>query len=215
MRHSINSGRPGLARSRATAGVAALLTVIAVATAVCSSGTGPGPAPSDSAPSAAAPLVAHAAPMGKSTPDRVLIPAIDVDSTLMDLGLQANGRLQVPPAGFPVGWYTGAPSPGELGPAILAGHVEWSGQPGVFYRLHELKAGDEVTVTRHDGTAAVFRMTRVDQFPKDEFPSDTVYGDIGNAGLRLITCGGSLNTQTHSYDSNIVAFADLVEARNT
>ena len=84
--------------------------------------------------------------------------------------------MQVPPTEFPAGWYTGAPTPGELGPAILAGHVDWAGKPGVFLRLHDLKTDDEVTVARQDGSAAVFRVTQVKEYPKNDFPTDVVYG---------------------------------------
>ena len=148
--------------------------------------------------------------MARSAPVRVQIPAIGVDSALMQLGLRADGSLQVPPSGFPAGWYTGAPTPGELGPAILAGHVDWGGQPGVFYHLRDLQPDAQVTVTRQDGSAAVFRVTQVKEYPKDKFPTDVVYGDLDHAGLRLITCGGSFDRQTRNYDDNIVAFADLV-----
>ncbi|WFR71905.1 hypothetical protein P9209_25115 [Prescottella defluvii] len=74
-------------------------------------------------------------------PVRIAIPAIGVDSDLMELGLESNGALQVPPGGFPAGWYSGSPVPGELGPAVIAGHVDWGGKPGVFFRLHELAPG--------------------------------------------------------------------------
>ncbi len=127
----------------------------------------------------------------------------------MALGLRADGSMQVPPGGFPAGWYTGGPTPGELGPAIIAGHVDWNG-PGVFFRLHNLKNGDEVSITRADGSKPVFRVTRVAQFRKDRFPTKLVYGNIDHAGLRVITCGGSFNSQSGGYEDNIVAFADLV-----
>ncbi|MDQ4037264.1 MAG: class F sortase [Actinomycetota bacterium] len=148
--------------------------------------------------------------MPRSAPVRVQIPAIGVDSELMDLGLRDDGTLEVPPEGFPAGWFTGAPTPGELGPAIIAGHVDLGGEPGVFYALRELLPGDEITIAREDGSVAVFRVTRLEQFPKDEFPTDLVYGDIDHAGLRLITCGGSFDPQARSYVDNLVAFAELV-----
>jgi hypothetical protein len=190
------------------AGVVALLAVIGVA-AGCSDDTVTVPTPSVSAPGSVAPSGA-AAPMAKSTPVRVQIPAISVDSALMQLGLRADGSLQVPPAGFPAGWYSGAPTPGEMGPAILAGHVDWGGHPGVFYHLRDLQPDAEVTVTRQDGSAAVFRVRQVQEYPKDKFPTDVVYGDLDHAGLRLITCGGSFDRQARSYEDNIVVFADLV-----
>jgi len=204
MRHQIVSRHPRPARSRVLAGAAALLTLIAVGTAGCSGGPQPTPTPSASAPGVAL--------MAESTPVRVQIPAIGVDSALTELGVRADGTMEVPAEGFPAGWFSGAPTPGELGPAIIAGHVDWRGQPGVFSHLRDLKPEDEVTVVREDGRAAVFRVTRVEQFPKDEFPTAVVYGDIDHAGLRLITCGGSLDRQAHSYDDNVVAFARLVGA---
>jgi len=201
----------------------ALLAAIAAGTAGCSAGAATGEPsvstpigvapgvvePSVVAPTSAAPPAVEPAHMARSVPVRVQIPAIGVDSKLMALGLKADGTMEVPPSGFPAGWYTGAPTPGEIGPAIIAGHVDWTG-PGVFYHLRNLKRDDEATVTRQDGSVAVFRVTRVDQFPKDQFPTALVYGDITYAGLRLITCGGAWNSRTHHYEDNIIAFAELV-----
>ncbi|HWD78063.1 MAG TPA: class F sortase [Kribbella sp.] len=149
------------------------------------------------------------APLRKSTPIRVRIPAIGVDSRLMRLGISGNGSLQVPPNGFPAGWFTGAPTPGETGPAVIAGHVHWSGRPGVFARLDRLKPGDKVMVTRQDRSTATFRVSRVREYPKASFPSAAVYGDIDHPGLRLITCGG-LDYVSEKYEANLVVFADLI-----
>lgn len=126
----------------------------------------------------------------------------------MDLGLQADGSLEVPPNAFPAGWYTRAPTPGELGPAIILGHVHWNG-PGVFYDLHKVKPGDLVIVTRADGSKPAFRITRVAAFRKVQFPTKVVYGNIDHAGLRLITCGG-FDSRSGHYEDNIVVFADLI-----
>jgi len=219
MRHHTDSHRPRPAGFRVVARVV-LLAAIAVGAAGCSghvvaapssavSITPSVPAPSNVEPSVSTPTPVEAAHLGRSVPVRLQIPAIGVDSELMDLGLRADGTMEVPPKGFPAGWYTGAPTPGELGPAIIAGHVDWTG-PGVFYNLRNLKADDQVTVTRQDGSVAAFRVTRVEQFPKAEFPTDLVYGDISYAGLRLITCGGAWNPQTRHYEDNIIAFAELV-----
>ncbi|WP_237340948.1 class F sortase [Williamsia soli] len=155
------------------------------------------------------PAVSNAG-LTKSVPSRIEIPSIDVDSPLMDLGLDADGALQVPKAGFPAGWYTGAPTPGEQGPSVIAGHVDWAGAPGVFYELRNLKPGAEIAVTRQDGSIAKFEVTEVTAFPKDEFPTDLVYGTLDYAGLRLVTCGGAFDENADSYDDNIVAFAKLV-----
>jgi sortase (surface protein transpeptidase) len=151
--------------------------------------------------------------MRKSQPVRLRIPGIDLDSSLMSLGLQADGTLAVPPGGFPAGWFTGAPTPGEQGPAIIVGHVHWGGAPGVFWDLHRLSRGDEVLVTRKDRSVAVFGVRRVERVAKVDFPTDRVYGHLDYAGLRLITCGG-FNEQTRTYDDNILVFADLIRSRD-
>jgi sortase (surface protein transpeptidase) len=142
------------------------------------------------------------------------VPSIGVDTHLMTLGLTTTGTLEVPPNGFPAGWYTGSPTPGQLGPAIIAGHVHWDGRPGVFYRLGQVRPGARVAVRRKDGLTVVFIVTKVRDYSKARFPSRAVYGNIPRAGLRLITCGG-FNQQTATYEDNIVVFAKLVGTRKT
>ena len=207
-------GRPGRPVRRRL-GAAALLLGLLVLTgcgdalvpaAVAAPGTTvSAPAPTTTAQTAPAPLV-----MAASRPVRLQIPAIGVDSELMDLGLQDDGTLEVPPSGFPAGWFTGAPTPGEQGPAVLAGHVDWGGAPGVFWALRDVVAGDEITVSRADGSSAVFRVTEVGRYDKDAFPTAAVYADLDHAGLRVITCGGEFDPAAHSYEDNTVVFADLV-----
>ena len=142
-----------------------------------------------------------------STPTRVQIPALGVTSRIMELGLERDGSMEVPPGAYPVGWYDGSPTPGQLGPAVLAGHVDWNGERGAFYGLRKLRSGDTVVVDRADGTVATFRVDRVEKHPKDDFPTEEVYGDIDHAGLRLITCGGAFDEDTGDYQSNIIVFA--------
>ncbi len=170
-------------------------------------------APATALPVTPPPPAAQAAAtswMAESAPARVQIPALGVTSKVMSLGLESDGSMEVPPAGYPVGWYDRSPTPGELGPAVLAGHVDWAGEPGAFYGLRELLAGDEVVVDRADGTVATFRVDRVEEHAKDDFPTDEVYGDIDHAGLRLITCGGPFDEDTGDYTDNVVVFASLI-----
>jgi hypothetical protein len=144
-----------------------------------------------------------------SAPTRVSIPALKVDTSVVSLGQQADGSMQVPSDGKTVGWYTKAPTPGSLGPAVLAGHVDFHGRPGTFARLATLAIGDRISITRQDGTKAVFAVTRVDRYAKNNFPTSAVYGPIDHAGLRLITCGGDFDSRSGHYEDNIVAYADL------
>lgn len=145
-----------------------------------------------------------------SVPVRLRIAAIDVDTPLIELGLQSDGTLEVPPDATPAGWYSGAPTPGELGPAIVVGHVDWDGQPGVFVALARLSAGDDITVERADGITAIFRVTAVVQVAKPDFPTALVYGDLDHAGMVLLTCGGRFDRRTGSYEDNVIVHAELV-----
>ncbi|WP_082556879.1 class F sortase [Modestobacter sp. Leaf380] len=165
------------------------------------------PAPTPAEQAVTAPLVLQTGP---STPSRVQIPALGIASSVIELGLERDGSMEVPRGAYPVGWFDGGPTPGELGPAVLAGHVDWAGEPGAFYGLRELVPGDEVVVDRDDGTQLTFLVDRVEEHPKDEFPTDDVYGDIGIAGLRLITCGGAFDEDSGDYLDNVVVFASLV-----
>jgi hypothetical protein len=198
----------------------AVLATAAIGATGCSGRSGAAAPPPVSAtsraeswtPPAASPTAARvgkAAGLARSAPVRLQITSIGVDSALMNLGLRTDGSMDVPPSGFPAGWYTGGPSPGELGPAVIAGHVDMNG-PGVFYKLHDVLPGDQVTVTRADGSKPVFRVTRVAQFRKDQFPTKLVYGNIDHPGLRLITCGGAFNSRSGHYEDNLVVFADLL-----
>jgi sortase (surface protein transpeptidase) len=155
---------------------------------------------------------ASARQLPASPPTRVQIPALGVTSRITGLGLERDGSMEVPRGAYPVGWYDRSPTPGQLGPAVLAGHVDWEGEPGAFYGLRELRAGDTVVIDRADGTVATFRVDRVEEHAKDDFPTEEVYGDIDHAGLRLITCGGAFDEDAGDYQDNIIVFASFVAA---
>jgi hypothetical protein len=144
-----------------------------------------------------------------SVPVSIGIPRLHVSSRLEDLGVDDDGVMEVPAEPANAGWYELGPSPGALGPAVVAGHVTWNQVPAVFFRLAELRPGDVVRVTRTDGVVAVFEVTRVERYPKSSFPTDVVFGAIDHAGLRLITCGGDYEQGAHRYTDNVVAFARL------
>jgi sortase (surface protein transpeptidase) len=166
------------------------------------------PSPLPYAPAVTAPAQPPSS-LSRSVPVGLSIPALSVTSPVMELGLEGDGTMEVPPGAYPAGWYDRSPTPGEIGPAVLAAHVDWAGEPGVFYRLRELAAGDEVAITRQDGIVATFRVDRVEDYPKDQFPTAAVYGDLHHAGLRLITCGGVFDEDTGDYEDNVVVFATL------
>lgn len=146
--------------------------------------------------------------MARSEPTRIRIPKIALDTSIVPVGLDANGSMALP--GYDVGgWYNGGPTPGEMGPATIVGHVDSTTDRAVFWHLRELVPGDIVAVDRQDGSTANFRVTELKLVPQDAFPTTEVYGDIPYAGLRLITCGGTYNEATGRYSHNTVIFATL------
>jgi LPXTG-site transpeptidase (sortase) family protein len=142
-------------------------------------------------------------------PTALEIPAIGVRTRLIRLGVTATGALQVPASTAVAGWYTGSPRPGATGSSVIAGHIDSVSGPGVFFRLRELRPGDLVYVQRGHASVAVFTVTAVQLVPKSEFPTEEVYAPVPNAQLRLITCGGTFDSATGHYLSNVIVFAVL------
>jgi sortase (surface protein transpeptidase) len=163
------------------------------------------PAPADAA--LPAPVVVAADAAQPAAPVRLRVPAAGVDAAVTGAGLDAAGAL-VPPAEPGVaGWYTGGPAPGQTGPSVITGHVDWAGAPGVFAGLAGLRNGDEIQVGRADGSTARFTVTRVLREAKANFPAAEVYAPTSAAELRLITCGGAFDRARGSYEDNVVVFA--------
>jgi hypothetical protein len=141
----------------------------------------------------------------RSAPVWLRVPAAGIDTALPAVDLDAAGALVPPPVG--AGWYARGPAPGEIGPAVITGHVDWAGSPGVFARLQDLAPGDEVVVGHADGTTTRFTVTGVARYAKADFPTAAVYGSTTDAELRLITCGGAFDRAVGSYRDNVVVTA--------
>lgn len=156
----------------------------------------------------------HAAltPAPRSVPTRLSIPAIGVDTRLVQLGLNPGGSLEVPTDFAVAGWYALGPSPGQQGNAVIAGHVDSVQGPAVFYRLGELAPGSLVRIALADHTIVLFRVYAVREYAKTAFPTALVYATTPSPQLRLVTCGGPFDAQAGTYLDNIVVFARYVGA---
>jgi sortase (surface protein transpeptidase) len=152
-----------------------------------------------------------AAPAARSdaTPVRVTIPAIGVSSGLEDLHRGAAGELDPPEDWDSAGWFSDGIVPGEVGPAVIAGHVDSPTSAAVFFRLDELVPGDEVHVAMSDGSTRTFTVDRSERAAKSAFPTSDVYGTAPTPQLRLITCDGTFDTATGHYTDNLIVFAEL------
>lgn len=161
-------------------------------------------APLEIQPTVSAPTLPQSAP-------RVLrIPKIGMKRSLVEVGLKKNGSLEVPDSYSIGGWYSGAPTPGELGPAVLVGHVDSPKGYTIFWQLNKLQPGDKIEVDRADGSTAVFKVDEIRRYPQNNFPGQEVYGNISYAGIRVITCGGVFNHKTQHYSENTVVYGSLV-----
>jgi Sortase domain len=207
---------PGRAKIRLAgfAGTALLLGgAAAVGVAVLAQQRAPSPA------AAAAGTVGPAAPkepsLRRSAPVSVAIPAIGVRSPLLRLGLNPDGTIQVPDVATSAdeaAWYKYSVTPGQIGAAVIEGHVDSQVGPAVFFRLGALHPGDRIDVALADAMTAVFRVTGVREYTKDNFPTKMIYGTTNYASLRVVTCGGTFDYATGHYLSSVVVFASLVSS---
>jgi hypothetical protein len=199
------------------AGAGAALAIVSVGVAGGEPSSRPPPAPPAVTVRADATRIARPAPPPTprraearrvGLPTRIRIPAIGVDARVIGLGLDREGALDVPSRWDDAGWYVHGPRPGESGPAVIAGHVDSTSGPAVFYRLGALRAGAAVQIARKDGTAIRFRVRRVERWPKAHFPTRRVYGPTRRPALRIITCGGGFDRSTGHYLDNTIVYAE-------
>jgi sortase (surface protein transpeptidase) len=205
------------------AGVALVAAVALTGCSATAPAAHPAPASSRSTSAAVAPGAAKAAGfqdpaadgVQQSTatrPVRIVIPAIGVDAGLIDLARGADGVLAAPPSTVldKAGWYAKGTVPGRIGPAVIAGHVDWVDRVAVFHRLGELHAGDTITVVMNDGSKVHFAVDDVRTVSKFHFPTDEVYGPTPDPQLRVITCGGPWDDARDIYSENVVVSASEV-----
>jgi hypothetical protein len=147
--------------------------------------------------------------LDRSVPVHLSIPRVGIETSLLSLGLNPDGTLELPPdsANSPAGWYRNLATPGEVGPAVIVGHLDAPDAQAVFFNLGALHPGDHIWVTRADRSIAEFTVRESGLYPKESFPSEAVYGPSSVPVLRLITCGGAYSPE--GYTQNVVVFAAL------
>lgn len=140
-------------------------------------------------------------------PTAVRIPSISVNASTLPLGLHADGTIEVPEDFSTTGWWREGPEPGEIGPAVILGHVDSYDGPAVFFELEDLAIGDSIHVDRADGSTVSYVVERIEQHAKNDFPTAAVYGPTDDSELRLVTCGGTFDRDARSYQDNVIVFA--------
>jgi len=174
----------------------------------------PAPKPSAAAERAATkanltPPMVVAMSTQRSVPEQLQVPALGLTVALTTLGLNADGSVQVPTTSQQAGWFDLGPTPGQVGSAVILGHVDSYLGPGVFFQLRTLAAGDLVDVDLSDGVTAQFVVNSVAEYSKQQFPAQRVYASHGSSALQLVTCGGIFDHQTGHYLSNVVVYTSL------
>ena len=204
---------PAASRPRRLGAAVLLVLGVALVGHGLPAGAPPQPIAADSVAGAEMADIPGAPAMSAAVPVRIKIPSIGVDAPLTALGLTDDGRLDPPPEDQPklAGWYAGGPAPGATGPAVIAGHVDNTHGPAVFYGLGSLQDGATVDVQRGDGRTAEFTVDGVEVYPASAFPDRLVYGSTRYPELRLITCGGGY-TKATGYLGNVVVFAHLTSS---
>ncbi len=143
-------------------------------------------------------------------PAGIEIPAIDVDADVVMLDLR-GAEPEVPSDFDDAGWYQQTRRPGEIGPAVIAGHIDSKAGPAVFARLNELQPGDEIVVHGAGGESRTFVVTTDGQYSKDRLPAEVFGFDQPTPELRLITCGGVFDRSSGHYRDNFVIYASAVD----
>lgn len=184
-------------------------TAVAVATAANPTPTKINP------PATATPAVSNvqAPNVPGIVPRKIRIPAIRVDTFVEQVGITAEGNMDVPKNIWNTAWLRdGGYRPGQPGNAVIAGHLDAPGTKAVFWDLDKLKAGDKLYVTDTAGKEMSFEVTDRQYYPYNNAPLAKIFGPSNEARLNLITCGGVFDRTSRSYNERLIIFTRLVSS---
>lgn len=147
-----------------------------------------------------------------SLPRAIRISKLGVYARIQRQGIDKNGALKAPGNVHDAGWYENSSKPGEAGAMLLDGHVAGPTQRGVFYGIKNLKAGDLIEVERGDGQKFNYKVVKsiVSDADKTDMSAALVPVTAGKAGLNLMTCTGSYDSNSGEYTQRITVFAEQV-----
>lgn len=150
-------------------------------------------------------------------PIKITIPRLKVSDDVVPVGIcksvnkptcEAIDDLQIPDVSQ-VGWFNGSPKPGDAGPALLAGHVNWHGVAGAFAKIGNLQPGDLIVVTDKSGVERSFVVYDVNQFKKAEYDANMpdLLANTNGPELRLTTCSGDLVGKSYLDNTVVSAYS--------
>ncbi len=178
--------------------------------------TGTAALPPPSSPSTTSTLVptpdteAVPAPATVVGAGRLDLPTLGVAAPVTEVRVRPNGELEVPALPSQVGWWADGAEPGSgTGSVVIDGHVDSARYGrGAFFRLRDLAVGDPVDVATAEGDRFSYRVTAVQQYPKDQLPWAEVFSQEVPERLVLVTCGGDFDRASRRYTDNVVAYAE-------
>lgn len=145
------------------------------------------------------------------TPATISIPAIDVEAAVESVGILDNGQMGVPEDPQKAGWFEPGTEPGSTGNSVIAGHVDSRTGPAVFYDLDQLEKGDEITVSDENGEEKTYVVEKLESYPMDDSPIETIFGSSDEKRLNLITCTGEFLSSIGGHADRLVVYSKLKE----
>jgi len=144
-------------------------------------------------------------------PETISIPKINVHADVESVGMDSQGRMDVPKNGEDTAWYSPGYKPGMRGSAVIDGHLDLvTGAPAVFWNLQELTPGDTISVTDNNGSKYTFAVDHLEKYPYNTFPMKEVFADSKTPMLNLITCNGVWDQASRNYSDRLVVYSKLV-----
>ena len=150
--------------------------------------------------------------LSSSLPARLVIPALHVDASVQKVGVKADGNMATPSNFSDVAWYKHGTVPGQLGSAVISGHVDNGlALAGVFKHLPEIQIGDDVFIEQQDGSKLHFVVEAIESYPYKDAPVEKIFAQNDAARLNLVTCEGNWVKSEKTYDRRLVVFTKLVK----
>lgn len=166
-------------------------------------------APVEEAAAVTPPALAAAIAPG-DYPAKLRIPALSIDAQVQKTGLTKSGAMGTPTNFTDVAWYQYGPAPGQLGSAVIDGHVDNAlSLPGVFKHLGDIAVGDDIYIDTKDGKALHFVVTEIESYPYKAVPTERIFEAADRPRLNLVTCDGSWMRAEKTYDERLVVYAEL------
>ena len=147
-----------------------------------------------------------------SRPTTIEIPSIGLNTSMIEVGMDASGAMDSPADPAQVGWYSLGTRLGWQGNAVLAAHYDDAhGRPAAFFNLSKIPVGTDIIITDDIGRKLTYRVERSESRPIGEWVLSDIFGASDQRRLNLITCSGWWQAGVHNYSHRHIVFTRLVE----